>query len=301
MTIGIAELGYVVVGASDVDAWRVLAQDVLGMMAVDGPDSTLRLKMDQRAARIVIEPADEGRFAAAGWVTTSEADFGAARKRLEAGGIEVVQGTSAQLAAREVLDMFSFRDPSGAVHEISCGPIVDSTRFVSPTGVSRFVTDDDGLGHVVLPTGDRLAETVSFWSEVGGFRTANSRTIASPGGAAGKARFLSCNGRQHSLALAGVAMPAGCLHIGIEVGSLDDVGFALDRAHAHGVLVRGLGKHVNDAMVSFYVTTPSGFQIEYGFSDGAPEWSTSVFFEDPLGSHWGHRWVEGAGPVGRKD
>ena len=51
----------------------------------------------------------------------------------------------------------------------------------------------------------------------------------------------------------------------LEVGSLDDVGSALDIAIARDLpLAMSLGRHTNDLMTSFYVRTPSGFEIEYG-------------------------------------
>ncbi|WP_460072956.1 VOC family protein [Streptomyces sp. YKOK-I1] len=293
----LAQLAYVVVEATDVEQWRRLACDVLGLMGVDGADGTLRLRMDHVAARILVVPADRDGYLASGWATAAEEDFAAARKQLQAAGIDITDATEEELAARQVVSMFAFRDPSGARHEIASGPKADATRFVSPTGVSRFVTDEEGLGHVVLSAAERYDETLTFWRDIAGFRTANSRIFPAPAGPPPQARFLRCNERQHSLALANIAVPSGCAHIGLQVGCLDDVGEALDRAITAGVLARGLGKHVNDAMVSFYVTTPGGFQIEYGFNDGEPVWDKNLFFEDAVGSHWGHRWVEGASPV----
>ena len=62
--------------------------------------------------------------------------------------------------------------------------------------------------------------------------------------------------------------PAGIVHLMIEVAALDDVGRALDRCTRRGAPVSAsLGRHANDLMVSFYVRTPGGFDIEYG-TDG---------------------------------
>ena len=81
-------------------------------------------------------------------------------------------------------------------------------------------------------------------------------------------RFLGCNPRHHSLALAPMPAPAGIVHLMIEVATLDDVGRALERcAPAEAPVSASLGRHANDLMVSFYVRTPGGFDIEYG-TDG---------------------------------
>ena len=54
-------------------------------------------------------------------------------------------------------------------------------------------------------------------------------------------------------------------HLMLEVSTLDDVGTALDIVNARELpLAMSLGRHTNDLMTSFYVRTPSGFEIEYG-------------------------------------
>jgi 3,4-dihydroxy-9,10-secoandrosta-1,3,5(10)-triene-9,17-dione 4,5-dioxygenase len=75
----------------------------------------------------------------------------------------------------------------------------------------------------------------------------------------------------------------------VEVASLDDVGYALDRIGEHGFqLRRSLGKHTNDHMVSFYVVTPSGFSVEYGWGGRVIDDRTWTPTETRRGSFWGH-------------
>ena len=50
----ITEFGYGIIGTTDVEKWRAYGTDVLGMMAVDGPDGALYLKMDERDFRFVV-------------------------------------------------------------------------------------------------------------------------------------------------------------------------------------------------------------------------------------------------------
>lgn len=292
-----AELGYVVVNATDIEAWRVFGAEVLGAMPVDGPDGTLYLKMDERTARFVIQPSDSDGFAASGWGTLTEREFDEAREHLAASGVELAPATVEELRVRRVERMFRFLDPAGNTHEVYCGPAVDTVRFASPAGVREFVTGAMGMGHVVLPTGEAFDATEKFFTEVVGLEAANVRHFPRAGRDPLRIRFLHCNDRQHSLALGEIDAPSGCVHIALEVGSLDEVGRALDRAASHGVLARSLGKHINDSMVSFYLTSPGGFQIEYGYGDGDPTWTKGTYFVDTVGSYWGHTWVENANPL----
>ncbi len=60
-------------------------------------------------------------------------------------------------------------DPGGFELELFHGPILDHVPFVSQVGVSRFITDGLGLGHIVLGT-PNMAEMVGFYTKVLGFR-----------------------------------------------------------------------------------------------------------------------------------
>ena len=47
--------------------------------------------------------------------------------------------------------------------------------------------------------------------------------------------------------------------------TLDDVGATIDLVEASGMPMGKLGRHTNDGMASFYIVSPSGFNVEYGF------------------------------------
>ena len=49
------------------------------------------------------------------------------------------------------------------------------------------------------------------------------------------------------------------MHFMLQTNSLDDVGVARDICLEKGLEISQIGRHPNDQMVSFYVTTPSGF------------------------------------------
>jgi 3,4-dihydroxy-9,10-secoandrosta-1,3,5(10)-triene-9,17-dione 4,5-dioxygenase len=88
---------------------------------------------------------------------------------------------------------------------------------------------------------------------------------------------------------------AGIVHLMVEVASLDDVGRALDRCHRRKAAVSStLGRHANDLMVSFYVQTPGGFDIEYGTDGRVVDDATWVNRESTAVSLWGHVFSTGS-------
>jgi 3,4-dihydroxy-9,10-secoandrosta-1,3,5(10)-triene-9,17-dione 4,5-dioxygenase len=75
----------------------------------------------------------------------------------------------------------------------------------------------------------------------------------------------------------------------LEVTKLDDVGRALERVRKHQVpLSATLGRHMNDQMVSFYVKSPGGFDVEYGCEGMTVDDRTWVARESTAVSYWGH-------------
>jgi len=75
-----------------------------------------------------------------------------------------------------------------------------------------------------------------------------------------------------------------------EARTLDDVGYTLDRLQTGGVpLSMGLGRHTNDQMVSFYSTSPSGFDVEFGWGGRRVDDATWSVSEITKPSLWGHR------------
>ncbi len=288
----ISELSYVVIGTPDLGKWRDYGTKVLGMAAIDGPDDSLYLKMDGRDFRFLIQKTGADALTASGWSVADRQSFNEVRADLEKAGVAVTNGGAAERKARKVQDFFSFKDPAGLTHEVSWGPIAGFTKFVSPIG-TQFVTGDLGMGHAVLPTGD-IDATVTFWTEVMGFGVSDLLHLTLAEGVPPiRVYFLHCAaGRQHSLAYAELTDPTGCNHLMVEVDSMDEVGRALDRVEQNGVkLTLTLGRHVNDDMISFYMKTPGGFQMEYGTGGSVKDWSTYKVFESTRGSHWGHKFL----------
>ncbi|WP_137820695.1 VOC family protein [Pseudomonas sp. 2FG] len=293
-------LGYVTVLSSDLDRWREYATQVLGMMAAAGPqaDELLYLKMDERHYRILVERSDKDGYGASGWEVAGKAAFEQAIVELEQADVPVQRGSAALASLRKVQELACFSDPDGNRHELFWGPLQDFARFVSPVGVKGFVTNELGMGHVVLPA-PSFERCRDFYERVLGFGLSDLmkvRFTPDPAEPEKRIHFMHCNnGRHHSLAIFECPMPHGCVHMMLEVNALDEVGRALDRMQAHGVkLSATLGQHTNDQMVSFYMKTPSGFDLEYGYDGLVVDWNQHTPFESTVVSHWGHDFSVGS-------
>ncbi len=82
-------LGYVAVAASDIERWRHFAFGVLGFFAQGkGSDaSALYLRMDERAARIiVVPPGDVDKIVTVGWEVRDHADLERVKTSLDSAG-----------------------------------------------------------------------------------------------------------------------------------------------------------------------------------------------------------------------
>ena len=290
--IDVRALGYVVVQSAKVDTWRGYAENVLGMQAQDATDGALYVKMDERDFRYLIVPGDADRYFASGWELPDAVAFDDAIRALQLAGVEPIRASAQEAALRRVQAMVWCTDPSGNRHEFFWGVRTDFRRFVSPLGVSGFVTGAMGLGHAVLPA-PQFDATDAFLRDVLGFELSDIfrvRFTDDPAEPEKRIHFLHCkNARHHSLAIMDLAVPSGCIHVMAEVDSMDEVGRALDRVATQGVkLSATLGRHCNDHMISFYMKTPGGFDLEYGYGGLTVDWAQHNVYEATRVSLWGH-------------
>ncbi|TGD86094.1 2,3-dihydroxybiphenyl 1,2-dioxygenase [Mycolicibacterium sp. CH28] len=287
-------LGYMRIEATDVAAWREFGLKVLGMVESDGaiPDA-LYLRMDEFAARLVIIPGERDRLLIAGWEVADAAALQGLRETLGKSGVEFSEGTREEKSERRVEGLIRFSDPAGNVLEAFHGAQYLGRRFVSPYG-HKFVTGEQGLGHVVL-TCDDDAAAQAFYQDVLGFRLRDSMSL--PPQIAGRPadgdpvwlRFYGCNPRHHALAFMPMPNPTGIVHLMVEVENSDDVGLCLDRAYRRKVKMSAtLGRHTNDKMLSFYMKTPGGFDVEFGCEGLQVEDNGWVARESTAVSLWGH-------------
>lgn len=278
-------LGYIGVQAQDLDAWEAFATGVLGTMARrrTGPD-LLELKIDGRAWRVSIESGTADGLGYLGFEVPGPLELDDLAAHLEREGLAVKAGSEADADARKVCGLIRTEDPAGTALEFFYGQQNDYA-FTSPAGVSGFVTGSLGMGHAVLLV-PRFDECLDFYLRVLGFRLREKARIGPS-----RLAFMGCSGRHHSLALGDMGTDTGdatLQHIMVETATLDDVGRAYDRVLKQELqLGMTLGRHSNDRMVSFYVKSPSGFDIEYG-CDGMVVDDDFPATQMMAGDIWGH-------------
>jgi 3,4-dihydroxy-9,10-secoandrosta-1,3,5(10)-triene-9,17-dione 4,5-dioxygenase len=289
-------LGYVIVESADPSVWRQFAVDTVGLMeGAAGPQGALRLRIDERPFRIEVRRGPRERFASCGWELAGAAALADCVAGLREAGVAVRGGTAAEAEARCVREIAFCADPCGNQLELYWGRANDYLPFASPRGLSGIVAGDLGMGHAVLPAPDLEAARRFYERHLGLALTDEMWLQMSPNPQDPKLGiyFLHAQSRRHhSLALMGGPAPSGCVHIMLEARTLDDVGYALDRCIASGAHISSsLGKHSNDFMVSFYVRTPAGFDLEFGCDGLQPDWSTWVPTYSLIPDLWGHRWA----------
>lgn len=288
--MGVNSLGYVVLNVTKMGAWTELLEQVFGLESLPRRDSSaVDFRMDDYHHRMTLFPSDEDGLAAVGWEVESMAKLEALVEELRGRGIDVSPSSAQVCADRRVKALYSFHEPMiGVPTEIYYGPLVSNTKFTPRRGIAGYNTDGLGLGHIVFWVKD-LKATLDFYQSVMGFKI--SDYIAWDDN---DAVFLHCNARHHTLAVMAEApgRPAGKLnHIMLEAKSLDDVGYGYDIVRDRGIPVMiEPGKHSNDHMQSFYLQTPSGFWMEYGYGgrEIGPDWEVKNYDAPML---WGHRMV----------
>jgi 3,4-dihydroxy-9,10-secoandrosta-1,3,5(10)-triene-9,17-dione 4,5-dioxygenase len=298
--VGIRSLGYMRIEATDMTAWREFGLKILGLVEGKGADpNSLYLRMDDFPARLVIVPGERDRLLVSGWESANAGELQEIRDRLDGAGVPYKEGSAEELAERRVDELIRFEDPSANTLEVFHGAALEHRRVVSPYG-HRFVTGEQGLGHVVLSTSDDAA-ALHFYRDVLGFRLRDSmrlppQMVGRPAdGRPAWLRFFGCNPRHHSLAFLPMPTPSGIVHLMIEVENSDDVGLCLDRAQRRKVPMSAtLGRHVNDLMLSFYMKTPGGFDVEYGCEGRQVHDENWIARESTAVSLWGHDFTLGA-------
>jgi len=287
-------LGYVTIQTADIERWRQFAFGVLGFAEGKGPDpAALYLRMDERAARIIVVPGEADRILTVGWEVRDHVGLERVRAALDTAGVPVKELSQAEADERRVEEVITFDDPAGTTLEVFHGAVLDHSPIVTPFG-ARFVTGDQGLGHVVLPAQDADG-LFEFYTGVLGFLSRGAFRVPLPKEFGPiRIRFLGINERHHSLAIAPATTlrDPGLIHVMVEVDSLDAVGRALDRVDKSGFqLSSTLGRHTNDKMVSFYVRAPGDWDVEFGTGGLRIDEAHYTAEEVTADSYWGHQWV----------
>jgi len=281
----VMSLGYVALEATDLNAWREFAVDLLGLAVANEDNERLQLRMDEHSYRLDIRRSSDNRVVALGWEVGGPRRLAELVEALQDAGVPVRPGTAEEARMRYVAGLAITEDPDGQRIELFYALKTARTPFVSLLG-TRFVTGVGGMGHAFQFVTSTPAHE-AFYTGILGFRLTDYIEFGTDA-----ATFLHCNPRHHSFAFAEVPhVPLGFGHLMFEVDDIDAVGRAWDRVLAgEAVLSSTLGRHTNDAMLSFYVMSPGGFSIEFGYGgrtiDRDAAWSPTRY-EKP--SVWGHK------------
>ncbi len=296
MTIN--SISYAIIGAKDPATWRSFGLDVLGMMeAPSGSESTVLLRCDERPFRFMVVAHKTDALLATGFEVGSQKHFVELCEALTAAGVGYEEGTAEEASERRVRGLIKLLDPAGNAIELCHGAALDYVKFVSPQGIDTFetgVNGDMGFGHAVLPA-PNLKDTYRFYTDVLGFADSDYMHFQfsdEPEDEGMGLHFLHAdNPRHHSLALFQGESVANCIHLMLEVTSVDEVGYCLDRALEREIPITStLGRHSNDRMLSFYMMTPGGFPLEFGCDGLQIDWANFTPTVTELPSIWGHKW-----------
>jgi len=291
-------IGYVGVGASDLEAWERFLVDFIGMMPGEKhADGSASYRMDGYQHRLTVEQSNLDDMIFVGWELPNEAALEAYVAQLKSHGLAVERGSADLAAKRKVAGLYTANDPNGFTHEFYYGALLAhvADSFQSKKLSGNFVTGKLGFGHVTSMAFD-YQESFDFYRNMLGLRLSDYMTEeVAPGAVVQAAFFHTSGGRHHSLGmgvLKDIPKPPGgkCVdHLMVEVDNLDDVGLLAQRAEEMGIVSKTLGRHPNDEMLSIYVKTPSGFDFEFGTGGlviQGDDWSVVEF--DSLSS-WGHK------------
>ena len=293
----ISGLGYVGFGAPNVDDWVSFARDVIGLQLGRAPgpeaylpasanpergaDGSAYFTADEWSWRLAIHPSEQPGIQYIGFEVASEADLDVALEELKAAGFPARRGSSQDAQARAVTGIGFSQDPAGNSLEFFFAPMV-TNKFKSPHDM-KFLTGDMGLGHINLFV-QNFDECARFYKSVLGFKLTDYYHV----GPDMTVNFFHINPRHHTIGLMKVAPVDAAHHIMFETADLDMVGQALDRAVAAGcTITASLGRHSNDHIISFYMRSPSGVEVEIGWGaiQVGPDWTPR--FRAP-GDLWGH-------------
>lgn len=289
---GAVSMGYVVVGSTKLEKWKEFAVEGLGLHLAHASTKELAFRLDDHARRIIVEHDASEDVTAVGWQLTDETVLKVVLDRLVRRGVDVDFIDDERAAQRGVESFHRFIGPKGFSLELFTTPLIDSTPLDMLT--SGFSTGASGMGHLAIISREP-ARMLEFWQEVFDARISD-RIEQSMGKTILDITFLRVNKRHHSVAIAATRglrldpLRTRVQHVNVEAASLDDLSAAYSRLKKLGyTFAHSVGQHPNDRELSFYVWTPSGFELEFGWDALAVNedtWEEGITY--PNISIWGH-------------
>ena len=283
----VTELGYLGIGVKSIGEWESYAEHVLGLPA-SAPDANgaTFLRMDGQHHRFALHENDTDDVLYIGLQVDDAAALDEVAARLSDSGVAVAAGRPGEAEQRRVGGLVRFTDPDGLAVELFYDAQAAATPFVPTKDGAAFVTGNMGMGHAVFAVDD-LQSTMDFYTNLLGMKVSDYIHMGPV-----TLGFLHCNPRHHTLAFAQVPhAPKRTNHFMLQLDDIDAVGRTYDAVQGGAApLLSTLGQHSNDRMVSFYMTNPSGFGVEYGWGGVQVDDSCWQVTEYDRTSTWGHAW-----------
>ena len=283
------QLGYIGFEVADVDAWRQLCTDVIGLMpAGENVDGSIGFRMDECFQRLFLREGGADDVCAIGLCADSIDEYAATLARLTANNIEFETLSTTAASARGVERLVQLSGPYGVPIELATPLQLADVPFTPRYPNEEWLTGNLGIGHILLLVPDKDVMS-QFLLDCFGFRYSNTGKGPWNGVDGAEVDFLNYNARHHSLAPAtvGERLPQLVGHFMLERKTVDGVGFTYDRVRKAGLHVTNeIGRHTDGAL-SFYAQTPSGFDFEIGAESFLVDDDWEVF-ELTSYSNWGH-------------
>lgn len=304
---GASSMGYLVIESNRLERWRSLLQDGLGLHLAHADDEQLAFRMDAHQRRIILRRGPAEDVVAVGWQLRDQVTLDEVQRRLQRLGIDASAGTPTQARERGVRAFWQIMGPKRMAVELFVEALTTEQPLLMLNG--GFITGEQGLGHLAI-TSRKPEQMRRFWQEIFDARHSD-HIIERLGGVTLDIDFFRVNPRHHSIAIAHVKdLPLDPIrtriqHFNLLTTSVADLTDAFLRCRALGFeMAHEIGEHPNDREQSFYVLSPSGFEIELGWNalqvDEAT-WEPTSYRGISL---WGHkpqrqgRWNKLAGNLG---
>ncbi|MCU7647088.1 VOC family protein [Pseudomonas piscis] len=289
---GASSMGYAVIESSRLDRWQALLQGGIGLHLAHADSQLLAFRMDQHQRRIIVKHGPAEDFAAIGWQLHDQDTLHIVLQRLRARGIAIHESTAAQAAERGVARFWRVLGPKRMAIELFVEPL--TTQEPLSMLSEGFITGESGMGHLAI-TSRRGKDMRRFWQEIFDARQSDS-VVEHLAGVTLDIEFFRVNPRHHSIAIAqvrGLALDpirTKAQHMNLLTTSVAGLTDAFLRCRKLGFeMAHEIGEHPNDREQSFYVLTPSGFELELGWNalevDEA-DWQVTTYKGISL---WGHK------------
>jgi 2,3-dihydroxybiphenyl 1,2-dioxygenase len=296
---GKVRMGYLLVASQKFKEWESFGSDGIGLHLDKPSADILSFRMDEHVRRLIVMRGNEEDVVASGWQVDDEQTLAEIVGRLKADDVQVRVGSSEEAQLRGIESFVGFMGPKYMQIELFTRPCKTSAALAIKS--SGFVTDPIGMGHLAITTKEPEAMR-HFWQKYFDARLSD-QIEARISGLNLDFEFLRLNPRHHSVAIAATRgkrldpIRTRIQHMNLEMASLDDVTNAYVRCRKLGFkIAMGVGLHTNDKDLSFYVVTPSDFQIEVGWNSvqvkDEESWTPVVHQGISI---WGHKPLDQTG------